>query len=226
MDKFVESARITSDLAYKAQNAGKLAEAARLFTNAGLALLRIAVGDFPNVEAGVQFLVENNVAALLSDGAAANSRLIDSVRSGQTTSLELLGRYMYLVSSDIAALVGAPEAARKYGEVAAAKEVSGTRFWDAYADCHRKFLARQSFDAPALSTRGPEKYWLPYIELMALLVRDMDVDDKQREIEKLFAKRNSDKRFVDADGYEVEGSPQRQARWDFRLHALLGKTGA
>jgi hypothetical protein len=217
----VDSARSAAQLAHQAQQKGSVVDAARLFTTSALRFLSVAVTEYPDVEAGLKFAAAENLAELLSHGAQASSELIVAVRAGRAAAKDVTGRYVFLVLSHVAVLTGARDAVGAFRDVAIAKEVGGTPFWDAYASCYANVLDETPFEAPSLSLKPAEKYWFPYIELMALLARGARGEEKQKELGALFARRNGDKRFVSADAHQIEGSPACKANWDFRLEALL-----
>lgn len=221
MNARVDSARSATQLAHQAREKGSVVDAARLYGAAALRFWSVAVIEYPDVEAGLEFATAENLAGLLSDGAVANSELIAAVRSGRAAAKDLTGTYVFLVLSHAAVLVGARDAVATFRDCAVAKEVSGTPFWDAYAGSYSKFLDGAPVAVPGLSLRGAETYWLPYIELMSLLNQGMSVEEKRAELAALFVKRNADKRFVNADAHQVEGNALRKANWDFRLEAIL-----
>lgn len=221
MKTLVDSARSAAQLAHQAQQKGSVVDAARLFTTSALRFLSVAVTEYPDVEAAQKFAAAENLAELLSHGAQASSQLIAAVQSGRAAAKDVTGRYVFLVLSHLAVLTGARDAVGTFRDAAVAKEVGGTPFWDAYASCYAKFLDETPFEAPPLSLNAAEKYWFPYIELMSLLSRGERGEEKQKELEALFVKRNGDKRFISADAHQIEGTPACKANWDFRLEALL-----
>jgi len=153
--------------------------------------------------------------------APADEEMIRAVRSEKVPRTAVSGRYVFLALSHFATLVRAHESAIAFCRVAEAPEVSGTPFWDAYANCYGKFFAGSDFAVPALSLRAAEKYWVPYLELMQAIVRRDPIEVGVEQLRGLFVKRNQDKRFLAADAHQIEGTRNHPAKWDFRLEALL-----
>ena len=221
METSLDSARSAAVRAYDAKQAGDVANASRLFAGSALRFLSIAVTDYPRPEHALRFVAEEAIPGLLAAGAQTAEELMMAVRSGKVPRTALTGRYVLLALSHFATLVSVHESAITFCRLAEFPEVSGTPFWDAYTACYAKFLSRSDFQVPTLSVRGAEKYWLPYLELMAALVRREHVETKAEELRALFLKRNNDKRFAAADAHQIEGTCARQATWDFRLESLL-----
>ncbi len=221
LETLLDSARSAAALAYRAKHAGDVTNANRLFAGSALRFLSIAVTEYTHPDRALEFAAQEALPGLLAAGAQTTEELILAVRTGKAPRTALTGRYVLLALSHFATLVSIHESAITFCRLAEAREVSGTPFWDAYTDCYAKFMSRSDFDAPTLSLRGAERYWLPYLELMKAIVRHEDVETRVEDLRALFRKRNNDTRFVVADAHQIEGTCTRQAKWDFRLESLL-----
>lgn len=223
METLLDSARSAAALAHQARHGGNVTNAARLFTSSAVRFLSIAVTDCARLEEAVAFANQEAISIVLTAAAQTTEDAIRDVASGKVPRTALTGRYVFLALSHFAALLGAHEPATTFCRVAQAPEVTGTPFWDAYADCYGKFLVADDFDLPVLSVRGSEEYWLPYLGLMKAIGRQEPIEATVELLRTLFLKRNRDKRFLPADAHQIEGTVNRPANWDFRLAALLAR---
>ena len=224
MESLLDSARSAAALAHEAKHAGNVTNAARLFTRSVLGFLSIAVTDYLHLDQALLFATQEALPVLLASAAQTTEEMIRDVRTGKIPRTAVTGRYVFLSLSHFAILLRAHESAATFCRIAQCPEVTGTPFWDAYADCYGRFFSGSEFAIPELSLRTAEKYWMPYLELMSAIVRREPTEANVEHLRALFLKRNSDKRFSTADAHQIEGTWNRPARWDFRLEALLVHT--
>ncbi len=219
----LESARFCAELAEKAASEGDIAKSPNLFVRAAMDFLKIAVSEFEGLDQARGFLAQEKVPALIAEGAKGYEKFLSEIRSGRALRKDMTGEYVFIAASHLALLLGLDGPARTYSRLAVAPETIVGKlpyFWNGYAESYAALLDGKPVRVPGFKKlRGEEKYWIHYIELMALLSQGDPPGEKVEELRALFLKRQSDKRINDWEG--LEGDGKRPVKWDFRLEALL-----
>jgi len=99
------------------------------------------------------------------------------------------------------------------------REVS-TPFWYEYSLALESMVLGKGYCANEFQPHGQEKYWMGYLRLIESASNGWPLDDAIAEIDRLFTIRNTDKSIKD-DVYQIEGSGEYPAKWDFRRRGLL-----
>lgn len=184
-------------------------------------LLGVAVEQYPTATSGVAFLAARQVAAILDRAAELNQQLQQSLqREGQPTA-GAVDNDITLVH--IAWLVDRWPAANVLLDICldphVRKYFPHSNFWAEYIRAVGCLRDKEQYEPVVPKVRGYEKYWVPYLTLIADLTSSRDSSTSRREITDLFLKRNKDKRLT--DWRIIDGDGKRPVQWDFRETSIL-----
>jgi hypothetical protein len=94
-----------------------------------------------------------------------------------------------------------------------------TAFWAEYHRAMDCLAANRPYDPVVPRVRGYEKYWVPYLKLVADITTGQAVATARAEVTESFAQRNRDKRLTDWEMNDGDG--KHPVRWDFREASIL-----
>ena len=98
-----------------------------------------------------------------------------------------------------------------------------TKLWKEYAKGFLSLCRGEPFSPADLKLKGYEKYWMPYLALMSAVTNKLDVASACSAIDESFVLRNRDKRLIDWEMIDGDGS--HPVQWDFRKFTLLHFSG-
>jgi hypothetical protein len=220
LDRMID---VAAEAAQKWDAKGDANWAARNYVQAALAALRAAVKQ-ADEGSGIAFLRDRGAPQFLSRAVDLSEGLSREIESGRVPASVIGGNYHLSVLGHLAWILDATDAASRSLAVANQSSQRGlsTPFWNEYALALECLDRGRPYDAPERQWKK-ERYWAPYLEVIADLVHGRKVSNSAARASSAFQERNQNKRFLD-DPYGVEGSGREPARWDFRLVSLVRKS--
>lgn len=202
---------------------GQPAWVARCLHSALMNYLSIAVCETDSEATALEWLRRTGVGDLLSRYAVNVATIQESVRKGEMPASVLGGAYGHIVVAHLCCLLGVEDRGSYFVQLANAAEIQKitSPFWRTYAYCLEALYSGTSVPRKELKVaRGQERYWNRYVSLMFVAMTDNGLQAELEAVDASFLERNSDASIKD-DIYEIEGTAQCPARWDFRKSSIL-----
>jgi hypothetical protein len=222
MNKKIQSALSSVEIAKNWEAKNQPAWVVRCLSSALMNYLSVAVCEKGEVEEARVWLRQNEVDKLLAKYANSLKLTWQNVESGKLPASVLGGAYSHLVFAHLSWLLDAPDVGKFFALVGSGTEIAkiSTPFWIGYARCFQSLVSGGKLPVVLSDLQGQEKYWASYISLMNTAMLGEDLQRATQIVDDAFAERNRDSSIAD-DSYEIEGTAQCPARWDFRKEALL-----
>ena len=131
------------------------------------------------------------------------------------------GNYLLIAFSLFFAVLGQPERMRFFARLAAEPVLFATPFWGEFGKTYAAFVEGRDYKPEFPNINFPNRYQLPYIDLMAASLDGRYLEPAIAEIDRQFIARNADHRMDANDPYMIDGSADRPVKFDFRKHGLL-----
>jgi hypothetical protein len=191
-------------------------------SSALMGYLRIAVTERTEPDGAIAWLKEQNILDVLRRHQFTLQELAAEVESGRLPNSVIAGNYQKLVFAHLAWCLEEYRLGEFYVAFSKRPDVIelSTRFWSEYASGMGALVVGEPYRPLEIPLRGQERYWVAYLTLIQAASSQQPLDASRIEIEKLFIKRNADKRIKD-DSYQIEGSASHRVQWDFRFHSIL-----
>ncbi|MEO4049374.1 hypothetical protein AAFN46_20125 [Pseudomonas sp. CAU 1711] len=222
MSKKIQSAVSSIEIAKNWEAKNQPAWVVRCLSSALMNYLSVAVCEVGQKEEACAWLRQNEVDKLLAKYSNSVRLVVSDVERGKLPASALGGAYSHLVFAHLSWLLNAPETGRFFASVGSLAEIVkiSTPFWADYAKCFQALVSGKKLAVTLGELKGQEKYWASYVALMSAAMSGDGLQRAIQVVDNSFAERNSDSSIAD-DSYEIEGSGQCPARWDFRKESLL-----
>jgi hypothetical protein len=97
-----------------------------------------------------------------------------------------------------------------------------TGFWREYARAMVALISAQPYRPEYPKVKGAEKYWLPYLDVVAAVTGNGDLETALRAVDEVFVRRNRDRRITDI-GMDFDRNGHSPQTIDFRRAALVAR---
>lgn len=189
--------------------------------SAATCFLSVAVARFPTSDAGIDYLLSRDVAAIIRRIAElAENDFQTLTRTPGKPAVALRTR---VTPVHIGWLVHEWDASNCLLSIATSSLVAtffpSTPFWSEYNRALNCLVRHESYNPNPLKPKGYEKYWTPYLALIADATNHLINHETRDDLSASFAKRNRDKRYIDWD--MVDGDGKYPVQWDFRERSIM-----
>lgn len=195
---------------------------AKCLSSALMGYISIAVTEKESCSHGTSWLADRGFIAVLEKYYATLTVLITYVTDGRLPTSAIAGNYHSLVFAHAAWCMKKYELGESFARFSLLKYVSelSTPFWQEYSKGISSLMDQKPFQAKKMRLKGQERYWSSYIRLIETARNGGNIESAVADIDALFTIRNNDKNDRD-DYYQIEGSIDKSALWDFRKEGLL-----
>lgn len=222
MNKKMQAAASSIEIANNWEAKNQPAWVVRCLSSALMNYLSVAVCEMNRADEAQEWLRMNQVEKVLDRYAESFRKVVSSIERGTLPASVLGGAYGHGVMAHLSTLLGAPEAAKLFALIGSNSETAkiSPPFWAIYAECLHSLLSGEKKPASLNKRNVQEKFWVSHLSLMNAAMIGGSLEQALRDVEASFAMRNREMPAAD-DPYEIEGSAQRPALWDFRKEAIL-----
>lgn len=183
-------------------------------------LLSISVNRFDNAVGGVNYLMTQDVGPTIRRLIELNSAFLEAwIHDGGSPKIAVFNDITLV---HIAWLVDEWDAAFRQLEICldtkVKKHFGPPKYWAEYHRAIRHLVQQKPYEPTLPKVQGYQKYWVPYLHLVAELTHGRDHASVDAEIAASFAKRNRDKRLT--NWQNIDGDGREPVKWDFRAVSI------
>jgi hypothetical protein len=181
----------------------------------------IAVEQFQTAAEGIAYLSANQIPTNLSRMAELNQQVYKALLRDRQPTLGAVDQEIITVhvtwllqdwpSGETLLQIALDPFVRKFFPL--------TRFWAEYYRALGCLAAGEPYTPVIPKVRGYERYWVPYLNLVADLTNRRDVTASRQVIADHFTARNRDRRLI--DWHMIDGDGKHPVRWDLREMSLI-----
>lgn len=193
----------------------------KILASAVISFLGVAVERFADVAEGIRFLEDKGVTRAIDRMAQLNRQFVDALHRNGEPIAGVVNNQAAQVH--VAWLLGRWEIAQDQVAVCVDELVCEfsplTAFWAEYCRALDCLAVMRPYSPVVPRTSGYERYWVPYLNLIADLTSGRPTEASRADIAESFAQRNRDKRLIDWN--MIDGDGKHPVRWDFREVSIL-----